>query len=138
MPALENLLQAILHNPQQTGLGLMAVLVAVYTASWVVTFIYRITFHPLARFPGPFLCRTSYLYQIYYEAFLNGRMLERLPELHRKYGTFLIQNTSCYLLFYLLCEHIGPVLRINPNEVHLQDPSLYHVSVKPSNLILSS
>lgn len=50
--------------------------------------IYRLAFHPLARFPGPFLCRISYLQQCYYEAILNGKFLERLPYYHRQYGTF--------------------------------------------------
>lgn len=48
--------------------------------------IYRLTLHPLANFPGPFICRISYLQQCYYEAILNGKFLDRFPEYHRKYG----------------------------------------------------
>lgn len=48
--------------------------------------IYCLTLHPLARFPGPFLCRFSFLQQCYYEAFLNGKFVEMIPEYHRVYG----------------------------------------------------
>ncbi|RBQ68277.1 hypothetical protein FVER14953_05538 [Fusarium verticillioides] len=81
------------------------VYVTCYLTYWTGVVIYRITFHPLAKYPGPFLCRTSWLYQTYYEAFLSGRMLERLPALHQKYG---------------------PVVRINPGEVHIKDASVFH------------
>ena len=57
-----------------------------YTAYWIGVIIYRLTWHPLARFPGPFLCRIGYFQQMYYEAILNGRFLERLPVLHKRYG----------------------------------------------------
>ncbi|KAF4997554.1 hypothetical protein FGRMN_3759 [Fusarium graminum] len=76
-----------------------------YIVYWTGIVIYRLTFHPLAKFPGPFLCRTSWFYQVYFEAFLSGRMLERLPALHEKYG---------------------PVVRINPGEVHIKDPVVFH------------
>ena len=55
---------------------------------WTGLAIYNLTLHPLAEYPGPFLCRAGWLYQMYYEAILSGRMLERLPALHRKYGEF--------------------------------------------------
>ncbi|KAI1636385.1 cytochrome P450 [Biscogniauxia mediterranea] len=67
--------------------------------------LYRLKFHPLAGIPGPFLCRISYLQQCYYEAILNGKFLERFPGYHRRYG---------------------PVVRISPNEVHIDEASLYH------------
>jgi hypothetical protein len=93
MVLIHELQQKVLQNPKETALGLAAAFIVVYTASWVIIAIHRITFHPLARFPGPFLCRISYIYQIYYEAYLNGRMLERLPDLHKKYGeTFLMPS----------------------------------------------
>ncbi|OQE24211.1 hypothetical protein PENFLA_c010G02605 [Penicillium flavigenum] len=113
MVAIDILQKQLLQNPQQTTLRVLVALGAVYTAAFLVKAIYRITFHPLAKFPGPFLCRISYIYQIYSEAYLNGRMLERLPDLHKKYG---------------------PIVRINPNEVHLEDPDLYHVIYRQNTL----
>lgn len=68
---------------------LFAAGIVLYLLKATGTIIYRLTLHPLARFPGPFLCRIGYFQQTYYEAILNGKFLERLPAYHRKYGKFL-------------------------------------------------
>ncbi|KAI1975531.1 hypothetical protein LOZ55_004632 [Ophidiomyces ophidiicola] len=91
------------------AIALTVAFFSIYIAYWIAVAIYRLTLHPLSKFPGPFLCRISWIYQIYYEAILNGRMLERLPALHAKYG---------------------PVIRINQNEVHINDPEVYHTIYK--------
>lgn len=47
--------------------------------------IYRLSpWHPLARYPGPLLCRISKLYWAILTQ--NGRQYEMLGELHKKYG----------------------------------------------------
>ncbi len=58
----------------------------VYLLYHIQLMVYNLFWHPLARFPGPFLCRASWIQQCYYEAVLNGKLLERLPDYHRKYG----------------------------------------------------
>lgn len=65
--------------------GALGVLYLTYLAGLVV---YRLTLHPLARFPGPFLCRVSFLPQAYYEAVLQGRFIYEIPKYHAKYGKF--------------------------------------------------
>ncbi|KAJ5936910.1 cytochrome P450 [Penicillium verhagenii] len=84
-----------------------------YLLYWIGVVTYRLTLHPLAHIPGPFLCRISSLQQCYFEAILNGRFLERFPEYHRRYG---------------------PVVRISPNEVHLNDSSMYHEIYKNNSM----
>lgn len=66
--------------------------------------LYNIFFHPLARFPGPKLAAATRGYEWYYAFFYNGggRYADCLKELHRQYG---------------------PVVRINPFEVHILDDS---------------
>jgi hypothetical protein len=80
----------VAQNTPETFKGRVLMLISVYavwyTAYWSAQIIYRLTFHPLAKYPGPFLCRIGYFYQMYYEAILNGKMLERFPMLHEKYG----------------------------------------------------
>jgi hypothetical protein len=61
-------------------------LLCAYILYSIIVMIYRLTLHPLAKFPGPFLCRISWYYEIYYEAILGGKLLERLPALHENYG----------------------------------------------------
>ncbi|KAK5631718.1 hypothetical protein RRF57_007432 [Xylaria bambusicola] len=68
---------------------------------------YRVWFHPLASVPGPRLAGLTYWYESYYEL------------LHRGLGgqyTFKIQR---------LHEEYGPIVRINPGEVHIDDPCFY-------------
>ncbi len=62
--------------------------------------IYRRYFHPLAKVPGPLLPAITKLYQTYWA----GKYFEQIDRLHQKYG---------------------PVVRINPDEVHLSDPENY-------------
>ena len=80
------------QEPKQLTWILLSAASVLYLLYWTGQIIYRLTLHPLARFPGPFLCRISYLQQCYYEAILDGKFLERLPEYHRKYGKLL---SSC-------------------------------------------
>lgn len=66
--------------------------------------IYRLIFHPLRHIPGPFLARLTYGYQMYYDVYLGGLMPRNLAKLSQKYG---------------------PVVRIAPDRVHVNDPEFY-------------
>ncbi|KAI9042371.1 putative benzoate 4-monooxygenase cytochrome P450 [Aspergillus affinis] len=72
-------------------------LLLLYAASVVV---YRLYFHPLAHIPGPPLARLTYLFELYYDLGLKGQFTFHLRDLHHKYG---------------------PVIRINPDEIHVHD-----------------
>ena len=48
--------------------------------------LYRVLFHPLARFPGPKLAGATYWYSTYYEVWKDGAFVEHLEELHKLYG----------------------------------------------------
>ncbi|PVH92510.1 cytochrome P450 [Periconia macrospinosa] len=63
---------------------------------------YRLLFHPLARVPGPKLAALSTLYEIYYDLVQKGQLPWQLKRLHERYG---------------------PLVRIGPNEVHINDTS---------------
>ncbi|KAF2228164.1 putative cytochrome P450 [Elsinoe ampelina] len=69
--------------------------------------VYRLYFHPLARFPGPRLAAVSYWYDFYYDWFAAGgfgRSSFNVEDLHGKYG---------------------PIVRITPDEIAFQDPDWY-------------
>ncbi|KAB8071863.1 cytochrome P450 [Aspergillus leporis] len=79
------------------------VAVLLYT---VVLGVYRITFHPLAKFPGPKLAAFTQWYETYYEFFKSpgGQFLFHYRKLHEKYG---------------------PIIRLSPCEIHIQDSSFF-------------
>ncbi|KAJ5788781.1 hypothetical protein N7457_003771 [Penicillium paradoxum] len=66
--------------------------------------IYRLWFSPLAHFPGPKLAALTMWYEFYYDSFLEGQYIFQIAEMHRKYG---------------------PIVRISPHELHIDDPVYY-------------
>ncbi|PTB37642.1 uncharacterized protein TrAFT101_005480 [Trichoderma asperellum] len=66
--------------------------------------IYRLYFHPLSHIPGPKLAACSHLYEFYYNVILSGKYLFEMEKMHQQYG---------------------PIIRINPREVHINDPTFY-------------
>lgn len=80
----------------------LAVAALAYTA---VLAIYRVYFHPISHIPGPKLAAITYWYQSYYDLWPHsGRFLWKTAELHEQYG---------------------PIIRIGPNEVQVNDKDYY-------------
>ena len=97
--------EVFVQEPKALAWTLFCTAVILYVLYWTGQIIYRLTLHPLARFPGPFLCRIGYLQQCYYEAILNGKFLEKLPEYHRTYGKLLppsMLSNACYTWWTLV------------------------------------
>ncbi|RYO90662.1 hypothetical protein DL766_002869 [Monosporascus sp. MC13-8B] len=93
----------------QKSTGQWAVALAVgLVCYYLILGLYRITLHPLARagIPGPTLAACTWLWEFYYEV-INRKKLKPVilrEKLRKKYG---------------------PVVRINPDEVHIHDKDLY-------------
>ncbi|KAI0143700.1 cytochrome P450 [Xylariaceae sp. FL1272] len=66
--------------------------------------IYRITLHPLAQFPGPKFAAITRYYEGYYDVVKNGQYTHKIARLHENYG---------------------PIVRISPQELHVNDPSFF-------------
>ena len=80
----------------------VAWLVALWIAYRITIALYNISpYHPLSRFPGPKIAAASYLYEAYYDWWLVGRYGKVIARMHEKYG---------------------PIVRINPDELHCSDP----------------
>ncbi|KAH7380825.1 cytochrome P450 [Cadophora sp. MPI-SDFR-AT-0126] len=67
--------------------------------------IWRLYFSPISHFPGPKLAALTYWYEFYYDLIQRGRFPFQIQELHDQYG---------------------PIVRINPHELHVSDPNFYH------------
>ncbi|PKY00826.1 cytochrome P450 [Aspergillus campestris IBT 28561] len=66
--------------------------------------IYRLYFHPLRKFPGPRLAALTSLYEFYYNVIRSGKFLFEIERMHEQYG---------------------PIVRINPREIHIKDSDYY-------------
>ena len=73
---------------------------------FVLTAIYNVTLHPLAGFPGPKLAAATVLYELYFEIFhgLGAQYYKEYQRMHEVYG---------------------PIVRINPDELHIDDPDWF-------------
>ena len=65
---------------------------------FIVKIIYRLTYHPLAGFPGPKIAAITYLYEYYYDLLIGdgpgGRYYIRINELHEKHGNEVVKYDS--------------------------------------------
>ncbi|KAF7864391.1 hypothetical protein EAF04_006525 [Stromatinia cepivora] len=79
-------------------------LVTMFLVYQVGLLVYRLWICPLARFPGPRLAAGSLWYEFYYDVWLEGQYTFKIRELHEVYG---------------------PIIRISPYQLHVNDPTFY-------------
>ncbi|KAK4071825.1 hypothetical protein Trihar35433_3889 [Trichoderma harzianum] len=87
-----SLMESISHVPVKDAAGLSLFLIFVYCLS---ISIYRLWFHPLARFPGPSLLSVSY-FPFMYTYSIRGKWMRTAERLHVQYG---------------------PIVRVGPNHL---------------------
>ncbi|PLB37197.1 putative cytochrome P450 oxygenase [Aspergillus candidus] len=92
-------------------LPLYGIVIVAITSAFAIQALYRLYFHPLAKIPGPKLTAISSLYEFYYDVICGGRFLFQIEKMHEQYG---------------------PIVRINPREIHIIDPEFYHEIYAPS------
>lgn len=74
-----------------TRLALWAIpLLLIAYVGW--TIVYRLFFHPLARFPGPKIAAVTHLYEIAWDHFDHGAYLWEIERIHEKYGMHQVKN----------------------------------------------
>ncbi|KAL7621659.1 hypothetical protein AAE478_008986 [Parahypoxylon ruwenzoriense] len=83
--------------------GYGALLFFIYSLSLAV---YRVFMSPLRKFPGPKLAAATFWYEFYYDVVLGGQYTFHIAKLHERYG---------------------PVIRINPYEIHVKTPEFYDI-----------
>lgn len=65
---------------------LLPILFLVYLLYYGGLIIYRLYFHPLAKFAGPKLAAMSSLYEFYYNVIKDGQFFLEIGRMHDEYG----------------------------------------------------
>lgn len=60
----------------------------------------------------------TFWYEIYYDIWLGGTYYQKIDEMHKKYGIY----STLFTFQFTDVKISGPIVRINPYEVHLNDP----------------
>ncbi|BAE64645.1 unnamed protein product [Aspergillus oryzae RIB40] len=84
------------------------ILLALWTS---VEAIRRLFSHSLSHIPGPRLAALTWWYEFYYDAVQSGQYVFKIQELHKQYG---------------------PIIRITPDEVHINDVGYLDTIYAPS------
>ncbi|KAA8565346.1 hypothetical protein MFRU_045g00490 [Monilinia fructicola] len=70
----------------------------------IVGVLYRLYFHPLSKFPGPKLAAATLWSEFYHDCIQSGQYFVKIAQWHERYGS---------------------IIRIGPNEIHIDDPEFY-------------
>ncbi|KAB5560262.1 cytochrome P450 CYP542B3 [Coniochaeta sp. 2T2.1] len=102
--AFTTLLSSLKDIPSSLSLSHLYILLATLTLYTLSLAIYRLYLSPLSSIPGPPLAAATWLYEFYFDIVLGGQYTARIIRLHRRYG---------------------PIIRINPCEIHIGDPDFH-------------
>ncbi|KAL4746505.1 hypothetical protein BDW72DRAFT_210385 [Aspergillus terricola var. indicus] len=86
-----------------TPSGFFTGLIVIWFAYCLLRMLYNVSpLHPLSHIPGPNLAAATFLYESWFDLVLGGKYTHRIKQIHEQYG---------------------PVVRINPEELHFSDIS---------------
>ncbi|EMR84736.1 hypothetical protein ACHAPC_007983 [Botrytis cinerea] len=94
----------------------------------------RLYFHPLAHIPGPKLAALTWWYESYFDVIQPGQYVFKIQT---SMNNMVRWKKNCVLIIAELEITKGPILRITPDELHIQDvgflDTVYAPSASPRN-----
>lgn len=84
--------------------------------------IYRVKYHPLAKYPGPLLAKLTNLYGAYHA--LRGDLHLDMQQCHEEYGMGLSKIDHTFPIDSV----IGGIVRYGPDRVLMDSPNALHGS----------
>lgn len=101
--------ETVFDNQSTTEIMELSILPSIFCA-WLIysayIVYYRLFLSPISHFPGPKFAAASFWYEFYYDIILGGKYIWKIQELHEQYG---------------------PIIRINPKELHVLDGDFWDV-----------
>ena len=67
----------------------LALLTGIYISYQLLKILYRITLHPLAKFPGPKLAAATFYYEFYFDGIKGGSYIHQISKMHDEYGMWI-------------------------------------------------
>jgi hypothetical protein len=78
----------------------------------IYSVIFRLYLSPIANIPGPKLAALTWWYEYYHDVVTYGKYIWKVQEFHEQYG---------------------PIVRISPYEVHINDPDFFETLYAATN-----
>lgn len=85
--------------------------------------IYRLYLSPIANIPGSKLAAATGWYETYFDVVKGGQFTFQIEKWHKQFGMFSLE--ACLKATHT--DNAGPIIRINPTEIHIADPEFFDV-----------
>ncbi|KAK7963611.1 hypothetical protein PG988_010585 [Apiospora saccharicola] len=129
MPSSPSLLSLETLGASVLNTGVLLRLLGAWFGYRLLLALYNVSpFHPLHKFPGPRWAAATFLYEFWYDFVRHGRYVNEIRKMHEVYGIRAPFSQADRIFLHSSgvlnsCPMLGPIVRINPEELHCLDSS---------------
>ena len=113
---------------------LPVLLILIYVLYLCALAIYRLYISPVAYFPGSKLTAVTGWYETYLDVWKGGQFGFQIEKWHHQFVSTIADQQVCAndTILVLTSLNQGPIIRINPTELHISDPD-FHSTIYSSS-----